>query len=200
MRSSFLLFFLVFVIACLNSSMSFSQDETDTGSLSSGTIESQYDYMWESSNRYQDHRVIKTSKLAKFKSNVLDSLNELQSSIKKLDNTITNLTADAKLKEKTIDSLVVKNEISESEKENFSILGTDMSKSSFKSLFWIITSVLAFLTIFCFVRMKSKMSTAKEAKYNFTQLEGEFEDYKKKSREKEQVLARQLQDEINKSL
>jgi hypothetical protein len=31
-------------------------------------------------------------------------------------------------------------------------------------------------------------------------LEHEFEDFKKRSREKEQVLARQLQNEINKNL
>ncbi|MFK7755716.1 MAG: hypothetical protein AB8B53_02165 [Flavobacteriales bacterium] len=199
MRSSFPLFCPLLVVFLFSAFITFGQEE-ETGSLSSGTIESQYDYMWESSNRYQDHRVIKNSKLAKFKSNVLDSLTTLEQSINGLEKTITSQSAEAKKKQSEIDSLQISLTNAEGEKENFSILGTDMSKSSFKSLFWIITSVLAFLTIFSFVRMKSKMSTAKDAKYNFTQLEGEFEDYKKKSREKEQVLARQLQDEINKNL
>lgn len=170
------------------------------GSLDEGTIESQYDYLWESSNRYQDHRVVKSIKLNKFKNNVLDSLNALHITINELNTAILSSNSNAADLTQTIDSL--NSNLSEAiiEKDNFSILGTSTSKSSFKSLFWLITIGLSVLLLFIFFRLKSKISIAKEARRNFNLLEEEFEDFKKRAREKEQVLARQLQDEINKGL
>lgn len=180
---------------------SFAQsDNENTGSLDAGTIESQYDYIWKSSNKYQDHRVIKAFKLNRFRDNVIDSLNALQLEIISLNSSIVSNNYSNRGLNTTIDTLNTQLFQAISEKESFSILGASTSKSVFKSLFWTFTFVLGFLLIFSFFRLKSKTAIAKEARGNFSMLEHEFEDFKKRSREKEQVLARQLQNEINKSL
>ena len=200
-NSIFLKLLLVsfFILAFFGGSFAQSDNE-NSGSLDAGTIESQYDYIWKSSNKYQDHKVVRAFKLNKFRDNVIDSLKALEQEIISLNISIVSKNSSNRGLNTTIDTLNTQLFQAISEKESFSILGTSTSKSIFKSLFWTITFVLGFLLIFSFFRLKSKTAIAKEARVNFSMLEHEFEDFKKRSREKEQVLARQLQNEINKSL
>ena len=200
-NSIFLKLLLVsfFILAFFGGSFAQSDNE-NSGSLDAGTIESQYDYIWKSSNKYQDHKVVRAFKLNKFRDNVIDSLKALEQEIISLNSSIVSKTSSNRGLNTIIDTLKTQLFQAISEKESFSILGTSTSKSIFKSLFWTITFVLGFLLIFSFFRLKSKTAIAKEARVNFSMLEHEFEDFKKRSREKEQVLARQLQNEINKSL
>ena len=200
-NSIFLKLLLVsfFILAFFGGSLAQSDNE-NTGSLDAGTIDSQYDYIWKSSNKYQDHKVVRAFKLNKFRDNVIDSLKALEQEIISLNISIVSKNSSNRGLNTTIDTLNTQLFQAISEKESFSILGTSTSKSIFKSLFWTITFVLGFLLIFSFFRLKSKTAIAKEARVNFSMLEHEFEDFKKRSREKEQVLARQLQNEINKNL
>ncbi|MEZ7941496.1 MAG: hypothetical protein QMC39_04340 [Flavobacteriales bacterium] len=200
-NSIFLKLLLVsfFILAFFGGSFAQSDNE-NSGSLDAGTIESQYDYIWKSSNKYQDHKVVRAFKLNKFRDNVIDSLKALEQEIISLNISIVSKNSSNRGLNTTIDTLNTQLFQAISEKESFSILGTSTSKSIFKSLFWTITFVLGFLLIFSFFRLKSKTAIAKEARVNFSMLEHEFEDFKKRSREKEQVLARQLQNEINKNL
>lgn len=200
-NSIFLKLLLVsfFILAFFGGSFAQSDNE-NSGSLDAGTIDSQYDYIWKSSNKYQDHKVVRAFKLNKFRDNVIDSLKALEQEIISLNSSIVSKTSSNRGLNTIIDTLKTQLFQAISEKESFSILGTSTSKSIFKSLFWTITFVLGFLLIFSFFRLKSKTAIAKEARVNFSMLEHEFEDFKKRSREKEQVLARQLQNEINKNL
>lgn len=200
-NSIFLKLLLVsfFILAFFGGSFAQSDNE-NSGSLDAGTIDSQYDYIWKSSNKYQDHKVVRAFKLNKFRDNVIDSLKALEQEIISLNSSIVSKTSSNRVLNTTIDTLNTQLFQAISEKESFSILGTSTSKSIFRSLFWTITFVLGFLILFSFFRLKSKTAIAKEARVNFSMLEHEFEDFKKRSREKEQVLARQLQNEINKSL
>ena len=200
-NSIFLKLLLVsfFILAFFGGSFAQSDNE-NSGSLDAGTIDSQYDYIWKSSNKYQDHKVVRAFKLNKFRDNVIDSLKALEQEIISLNISIVSKNSSNRGLNTTIDTLNTQLFQAISEKESFSILGTSTSKSIFRSLFWTITFVLGFLLIFSFFRLKSKTAIAKEARVNFSMLEHEFEDFKKRSREKEQVLARQLQNEINKSL
>jgi preprotein translocase subunit SecF len=200
-NSIFLKLLLVsfFILAFFGGSFAQSDNEK-SGSLDAGTIDSQYDYIWKSSNKYQDHKVVRAFKLNKFRDNVIDSLKALEQEIISLNSSIVSKTSSNRVLNTTIDTLNTQLFQAISEKESFSILGTSTSKSIFRSLFWTITFVLGFLILFSFFRLKSKTAIAKEARVNFSMLEHEFEDFKKRSREKEQVLARQLQNEINKSL
>ena len=186
-------------LAFLGGSLAQSLNENN-GSLDAGTIDSQYDYIWKSSNKYQDHKIVRAFKLNKFRDNVIDSLKALQLEIISLKSRIVSNNSSNRELSTTIDTLNTQLFQAISEKDSFQISGTSTSKSAFKSFFWAITCLLTFLLIFSFFRLKSKTIIAKETRSNFSMLEHEFEDFKKRSREKEQILARQLQDEINKSI
>ena len=108
-----------------------SQGEEEKGSLNSGSIESQYNYMYKKSGRHKDYRVIKIFQIEKFKKNVLDSLklgrkklveektivatqkNEIESLKLELGNTTENLTSVTE------------------EKDSIKFLGIPLSKATY---------------------------------------------------------------------
>jgi DNA mismatch repair ATPase MutS len=163
-----------------------------------GTIENQFDYVFQKSNNYQDYKVVKKEDLNLLNKNSMDSiakfktaLNELKVKFSTHDAIVTGLN----------DSLqVVKTELKDlkSAQNNVDFLGTPVSKSSYNLIMWSIVSVLLLIVLISFFQMRSAKSFSKSAHNELVKLEEEFEEYKHKALEKEQKLGRQLQDEINK--
>ena len=74
MKKSALFVFFIFS----GISLAFAQDSTATqNSLNSGTITSQFEYIYRVSNGFQEYEVVKKAHLEKLKSNVLDSVRTL---------------------------------------------------------------------------------------------------------------------------
>ena len=73
-----------------------------------------------------------------------------------------------------------------------------LKKGTYNSILWGIISLLLIALSFFIFKFSNSYVVTKEAKDSLTDVENEFEHYKKKSIEKEQKLRRQLQDEINK--
>lgn len=169
-----------------------------TPASNNGSIENQFDYVFQKSNNYQEYKVVKKEDLNLLKKNSLDSiakckteLNELKVKFSTHDAIVTGLK----------DSLqVVKTELKElkSAQNNVDFLGTPVSKSSYNLIMWSIVSVLLLIVLISFFQMRSAKSFSKSAQNELVKLEEEFDDYKRKALEKEQKLGRQLQDEINK--
>ncbi|RUA09144.1 MAG: tRNA (guanine-N1)-methyltransferase [Flavobacteriia bacterium] len=168
------------------------------GSLNSGTIESQFDYLYRKSYTYKSVKSVKIADILKIKGNVLDSL---QSAYKKINETNSTIESQKKeinsLKENlknTNDKLI---DITK-EKDSMSLLGIQMSKVSYNTLMWsLIFGLLAFLLFFIF-RFKSSNILTKQAQKLLNETEEEFENYKRVAIEREQKVRRELQDEINK--
>jgi peptidoglycan hydrolase CwlO-like protein len=168
------------------------------GSLNSGTIESQFDYLYRKSYTYKSVKSVKIADILKIKGNVLDSL---QSAYKKINETNAIIESQKKeinsLKENlkiTNDKLI---EITK-EKDSMNLLGIQMSKNGYNTLMWsLIFGLLAFLLFFIF-RFKSSNTLTKQAQKILNETEEEFETYKRVAIEREQKVRRELQDEINK--
>ena len=178
----------------------FTLQAQELSKLESGTLESQLDYVIEKSNAYQDYKVIKKTALYKLKGNVLDSLkavrddlSETQLLVGKQENQINSLKADL---QNVNDNLAAVND----EKNSIDFFGKQTDKSTYKNMMWgSIAALLGCLLYFIFRFMRSNAIT-KEANSNLATTQGEFEDFKKRAREKEQKLMRSLQDELNKRL
>ena len=79
-----------------------------------------------------------------------------------------------------------------------SLLGLQMSKTSYNILMWtIIGGLLTLLLIFIF-KFKNSNSVTKAAKKALAETEEEFEEHRRSALEREQKVRRQLQDELNK--
>lgn len=200
MKKPFALFCIAFYAFAL-----FAQDaETpaapaaDKPSLDKGTIASQFDYVIDESNRYQEYKVVKMEWLSKLKSHVSDSLKAVhkqldatQQTIAAQKNEIEGLNGQLK---NTNDNLTSVN----NEKDSIEFLGAQTNKSTYKTIMWtIVAGLLALLGFFIYKFNSSNVLTT-EAKKAFQDLQVEFDNHKKSAREREQKLARQLQDELNK--
>ena len=166
--------------------------------IDSGSINTQFDYLIEKSNRYQEYKVVRQAWLAEIKSNVNDSLNASKATI-----TANDLLID--FQKARIDSLNQaladsKSSINKLDLENqrFSILGIQVKKSVFRIIFFSIIGVLLLLLIIFISKFQASNRITKQTKLNLKELDEEFENHRKVALEREQKVRRQLQDEINK--
>jgi len=167
------------------------------------TLNSQYNFIMEQSGTYVNNKVVKTQWIEKFYSNVKDSLKSTKhqsSNFEKAYSKELKVSKDALISITALKKELVSINIEkEFEKENITLFGSFTSKSSFKTIVWvIIISLSSFLLFFLFKFNNSNKGT-KEAKEKLKEIEFELEETKKKSRIKEQELMRKLQDEINKN-
>lgn len=166
-------------------------------------LKSQYKFIMEQSRTYVNNKVVKIEWIEKFYSNVKDSL---ESAKYESSNFEKAYSEEIKISKDALESVTaLKKELAnvniekEFEKENISLFGSFTSKSSYKTVVWIIIISLFSLLLFFLFKFKSSKRVTKDAKEKLKEIEFELEETKKKSRIKEQELMRKLQDEINKN-
>ena len=188
----------VIVCALLASNLSAQEKEVE-GSLNSGTLEQQFNYMLAKSNRYKDFKVIKQTYLHTYWSHVADTLKNLHSEISSNQSTIAMQSNEiAELKGQLSNKIESLTNVEE-ERDSISFLGADMDKGIYKKIMWSIAFGLLALLILTFIRFKSSKSITKSTKLKLSEIEEEFDGHKRRALEKEQQLKRELQNEINKA-
>jgi len=194
---------LIFTISLflLLTNFSYSQTEKNQepkASLNSGTIESQFDYLYKKSGSYQEYKVVKKTFFYKIKGNVLDSLKTLK---KELANTKQVVVTQSNEINNLKNNLTTTNDNLTNvtkEKDNIKFLGMPLTKSAYNSILWsIITGLIVFLFVFIF-KFKASNTITKQANALLAETEEEFDSYRATSLEREQKVRRELQDELNK--
>ncbi len=192
--------YLIMVFALLMTSLAFAQDDNEDPkpSLNSGTIESQFNYLYKKSGSYQEYKVVKKTNFQKIKGNVLDSLKSLRKDLSETrkvvqtqDAEISNLKSDLKTTNDNLTNVT-------KEKDNIKFLGLPMTKSSYNTLLWSIIFTLVLFLLFFIYRFKNSNAITKQANASLAETEEEFEAFKARALEREQKVRRELQDEINK--
>ncbi len=194
-------FFIITLLIIFTFNTSFSQgaknQEIINKALSSETIDNQFDILINKSPSFQNFKNIKNFNLNKFTKNFKDSLIAANKKFSDAQLKIQNQITEIEKLNKTITATNTDlTKISE-EKDSISIFGARMSKASYNTVLWSIIAGLLIATLFFLFRFKSSHSVTKHAKLTLTDVEKEFESHRKKSLEREQVLRRKLQDEIN---
>lgn len=166
--------------------------------LQQENIEGQFDIVIKKSGKYQEYKVVKLVWINKLKANTIDTLKTLESKlntsnlkIKEQKSTITGLEESLA---KTNDNLSTITQ----EKDSINFLGIALTKTSYKTMMWIIIGILLGLLGFFIYRFKNSNSITLEARKALAETEAEFEDHRRRALEREQKVMRKLQDEINK--
>ena len=175
-----------------------SQAGQEESSSVTATIENQFDYVIEKSNRYEAYKVVKLTWLNKLKSNVADSLEALRNELKATQHLVAiqknEMNALKTQLKNTNDQLASVNV----EKESIHFLGVQVKKSTYKNMMWGISGGLFVLLLFYIFRFKRSNIITSQIKKTLLEIQDGFESYKKRAMEKEQKLARELQNELNK--
>ncbi|MBT8280794.1 MAG: tRNA (guanine-N1)-methyltransferase [Muriicola sp.] len=194
--------FIAFTLLSGAQMFSQSTESAQEPSLDGGTINSQFEYLYQKSGNYRAdgkrYEVVRTLNLDKLRENVKDTINaanqkanQLQQVITSQENTIASL--NSKLEETTKNLTAVTEE-----KDSMSLLGAQVSKATYNVTLWtLILGLFLLLLLFIFKFRQSNVLT-QEAKSSLADLETEYEDHRRRALEREQRISRQLQDEINK--
>ena len=142
--------------------------------------------------------MVKSTWFFTLRSHVLDSL---KSARKKLTETqLLVLTKDHKIDTLKSNLLNINEKLTSVNKEKNSIrfLGIQMAKYYYNSLLWsIIIGLFSLLLFFIMLFRRSNVVTV-QTKASLTETKEEFEEHRKRAREREEKLARQYLDELNK--
>jgi len=178
----------------LLASISYAQEPT----IEDNSLGAQFDKLYRISSSYQAYKVIGKEKYLQLKQNVLDSLTTAQAKLSAKNNLLTlekgNNQKNQELLQKT--SLELQDSL---QKEGVaSLFGLQVKKTSYNLSLWTFILALILTLLYFIFKFSSNNILSNKAKSDLKDLDFEYEQYRKKSIEKEQKLRRALQDEINK--
>ncbi len=186
---------LILIFLFSFSLISNAQESTEEkGSLQSGTIDSQFDYIYNSSNNFQEYKVVLRTNLDQLKSNILDSMRTMRSEVGDLKQLIVSEKDSIKNLKSTLATAESEKLEAIAEKDNFSFLGMGIQKSVYSSLMWILVAVLAgALAIFTF-QYFSSFKKIRKAQKDLVEVQEELENHRKTMLDRERKLKRELVD------
>jgi len=190
-KSVFLqLAFLVFGL-----SAALAQDSTATqNSLRSGTIPSQFDYIYRVSNNFQEYEVVKKSNLEQLKANVLDSIRTMSKEVSDLKMHMSTLDDSVVIVKDLLAAEIEQKNQAIADRDNFSFLGIGIQKTAYSSMMWVLVLILAVaLSFFAMQYFRSSSKIAK-AERDLLDVQEEFEQHRKNTLERERKLKRELID------
>ncbi len=188
MKHTLSLFFL-----CLLSFSVLAQTETDN------SIQGQFIDVVDKSNNYQEFKVIKKTKLAALRKNILDSINKLEQTIVTTNKTVDDQAAQISKLENTLTSTNTDLTASREKEDGINFFGVLVKKATYNTIMWSIIAVLIAALLFFIFKFKNSNTITRNANNKLEETESEFEAHRSKKLEEIQQIRRKLQDEINKN-
>jgi septal ring factor EnvC (AmiA/AmiB activator) len=195
--------FLVLALTLVLNSNSLNAQDNETQSLNEGSINDQFEYILRKSGNFkgttgQQYEAVNRNMLTTLQAHTIDSLKTLQSKLDNSNSTIQTQQKEINGLKSNLGSTQSTLDATNLEKNNMSLLGLPMSKTSYNILMWtFIGGLLTLLLIFIF-KFKTSNSVTRAAKKTLAETEEEFEEHRRSALEREQKVRRQLQDELNK--
>jgi len=194
---------LAFLTLSISSISIINAQTSTTQSINEGSIDDQFNYVLRKSGNFrgtngQMYEAVSRRMLLDLQLHTSDSLKTLQAKLDTSKSTINQqLSEISSLKTNLINTQLDLDQTT-LEKNNMSLLGVSMSKTSYSILMWsLITALLTLLIIFI-VRFKNSNAVTRAAKKSLLEIEDAFEEHRRTALEREQKVRRQLQDELNK--
>ena len=172
--------------------------EADTAiEETSNTLTSQFEALKKSSNRYEDYKVVKENKLNALWKNVEDSVQVLRTQITTLQQQLASQEQELKEIKGQLAQRGDELERSESQNATISFLGMDILKETYSTVMWSIVGILLVLMLGALYKFHSSNKITTRTQREHEALNEEFEEFRKRSREREIQIKRELQTERN---
>ena len=149
-----------------------------------GTLSEQYEYLHQRTNIYNDFRAIREDMFRRIRRNSLDSLNNAYDQINQLNQQIVlhvqqigNLEAEANQANEERDIAI-------KERDSLFLFGIPMSKVFYNSLLWSLILGLSVVLVLTAILFKRANAIAREKTNNLRELQTEYDEYRKSSRER----------------
>lgn len=180
------------------------QPQEEQLSLNSGSIDSQFEYIFKKSGNFkgvngQKYEAVKYTSLLTLKAHVLDSLKTTYAKLNTSEETVENQKQEIESIKGQLQNTQTTLGETEAEKNNMALFGMQLGKTNYNVLMWSIVAALFALLVFFILKFKGSNSLTRAAKLKLEEVEAEFEEHRRIALEREQKVRRQLQDEINKN-
>jgi hypothetical protein len=172
-----------------------SQVATDDQSLE---LEERYSSMKAGSQTFKDYKVIKEVVLDKVWKITLDSIKKKEQQLAEAEQQIASLSDELTASHNSMEAQQASMKDVIYDSTHIHVLGVPFTKSLFLIVIATVVGGLVFLLTVSFARVKIANSLVKEKELIADSVSHEFEEYKKKSMEKQTKLSRELQNERNK--
>lgn len=193
-----ILFILLFFSATTLQSQNEKKQTIITNALTKDNLKNQFETLIEKSPTFQGFNNLRFGNVRKFKTNLFDTLKAFDNKYKIANTKIKEQRLEIEKLNTNITSINTSLSDITKEKDSVNVFGIRTTKTTYNTVLWSIILSLLMTTLVFLFKFKSSNKTTKDTKNSYTEIENEFETHRKNSLEREQVLRRKLQDEINK--
>ena len=186
------------MICVLSLAGAMAQTAADALKSDSQTLRERYLLLKTKSQNYQEYKVIKENILDGMWKIVLDSVSAKQTTIRNSQAEINQLKTELA---KNIEALKAKEDSMKDvvhASTHITVLGIDFDKGVFAALFGVFLLIAALVIAGIVYTMKVLRKNMVEKEELANSISDEYEDYKRKSMDKQTILSRELQNERNK--
>ena len=147
------------------------------------SLNDQLKFLDEHTKIYDNYRAIREDMFQKIKGNVSDTLSSVENKIAGLNKTKYSLILTIDTLKKNLELTKTNLDEMTGSKNNISVIGMQVNKSTYNSIMWIIVGGLVAVLVIGFLVFKRNLSAIFNTKKEYEELKNEFETYRKTSRE-----------------
>ena len=147
---------------------------------------------------WQNYKMFDKVKLASFQRSMADSVNNIKSRLAAEKETVKTHEETIKTLNDNIASLQTTLDQTRNEKDSMNLFGALLSKGLYNTIMWGIIIALGVLLVLYIYKYSDGSIVTRKSLHQLSELQEEYESYRKAAIEREQKVRRQLQDEINK--
>jgi hypothetical protein len=152
--------------------------------LSSGTIREQFDIVQQRTRIYEGFRAVREDQFQALRRHSMDSLNNARQETLRYINELKAAQDNNKAIQALLDKTIEERDRAIGEKDNVYLAGMPMSKSFYNMLMWSIVAALIGITAIMFVLFNRSNRITRQTTRELSELQGEFDEYRKNSRER----------------
>jgi preprotein translocase subunit SecF len=182
------------LLLLISAAAGFAQDKSEM------TIEEQINHLLLKSNRWEDFKVIKINSLEQLRADIADSLQTARKEVAEAKEATAGFEAEKAALVEQINKRDVQIMELSKEKESIGFMGIFIEKTLYKNIMWGLSGGLSVLLLIFMFRFKRSNVVTVQVKSALAEIQEEYHSYKKRALEKEQKLARELQNELNKRM
>ena len=160
-------------------------------------LDQQFQYMKQKSETYEVYKVIKEERLNAFWKTVMDSTRLTKNKLTDTREQLAGKEDELQNIQKVLEENQQQLEQANYESTRISVLGVDVLKSNYVIGMWGLVAGLVVLLVIMIGKFKNSNYTTTRVKNDFQELSEDYEEFKKRTREKEIKLKRELQTESN---
>lgn len=194
MKSKYLPLLVLLLLQCIATESRLNAQESDT----SNSLGDQWTSMIKSSESYNEHKIIKFTKLQDFRAALNDSLNDYSQNLSRLKSESAQLKSEVASLKSDLTRMSNEWQLSQSTNSKIGFLGMNFRKSFYNALVWSIIALLSVVVFVMYARIKRVCSVVKRVKSAYSRISDEYRSHRYQAKEHQIRLKRELQTALNK--